>query len=208
MLSGGERARVALCKLLLEPVNLLIMDEPTNHLDMVSKDILKKALKNYDGTLIIVSHDRDFLEGLTEKVYEFKEQNIKEHIGDIQEFLNAKKVADFKQFELENKQKNTPKKTTESTSKNNYQERKQVDKDIKKTSNKVGNLERSVDALEKELKQLDNELSQADRYKELSSQAGFFESYQEKQKKLAQFMSEWEEKLQLLEELKLKRESL
>jgi ATP-binding cassette, subfamily F, member 3 len=208
VLSGGERARVALCKLLLEPVNLLIMDEPTNHLDMVSKDILKKALKNYDGTLIIVSHDRDFLEGLTEKVYEFKEQNIKEHIGDIQEFLNAKKVADFKQFELENKQKNTPKKTTESTSKNNYQERKQVDKDIKKTSNKVGNLERSVDALEKELKQLDNELSQADRYKELSSQAGFFESYQEKQKKLAQFMSEWEEKLQLLEELKLKRESL
>ena len=80
-MSGGERARVALCKLLLEPVNLLIMDEPTNHLDMVSKDILKNALNNYDGTLIIVSHDRDFLQGLSEKVYEFKDQGIKEYLG-------------------------------------------------------------------------------------------------------------------------------
>ena len=81
------------------------MDEPTNHLDMVSKDILKNALNNYDGTLIIVSHDRDFLQGLSEKVYEFKDKGIKEYLGDINEFLNAKKVMDFKQFELENKQK-------------------------------------------------------------------------------------------------------
>lgn len=208
VLSGGERARVALCKLLLEPVNLLIMDEPTNHLDMISKDILKKALNKYDGTLIIVSHDRDFLQGLTQKVYEFKDQNIKEHLGDIHDFLNAKKVADFKQFELENKQKATTKKTQDSDNKSNYLERKQADKDIKKTSNKVKSLERSVEALENELKELDTELAQPERYKELSSQAGFFESYQEKQKQLALYMSEWEQNLELLEELKLKRDTL
>ena len=208
VLSGGERARVALCKLLLEPVNLLIMDEPTNHLDMVSKDILKNALNNYDGTLIIVSHDRDFLQGLSEKVYEFKDQGIKEYLGDINEFLNTKKVMDFKQFELENKQKASSPKSKDSENKISYQERKQLDKDIKKTSNKVGNLERSVEALEKELKALDAELSQPDRYKELSSQAGFFESYQEKQQQLAQYMSDWEQNLERLEELKRKRDTL
>ena len=208
VLSGGERARVALCKLLLEPVNLLIMDEPTNHLDMVSKDILKNALNNYDGTLIIVSHDRDFLQGLSEKVYEFKDQGIKEYLGDINEFLNAKKVMDFKQFELENKQKASSPKSKDSENKISYQERKQLDKDIKKTSNKVGNLERSVESLEKELKALDTELSQPDRYKELSSQAGFFESYQEKQQQLAQYMSDWEQNLECLEELKRKRDTL
>ena len=208
VLSGGERARVALCKLLLEPVNLLIMDEPTNHLDMVSKDILKNALNNYDGTLIIVSHDRDFLQGLSEKVYEFKDHGIKEYLGDINEFLNAKKVMDFKQFELENKQKASSPKSKDSENKISYQERKQLDKDIKKTSNKVVNLERSVEALEKELKALDAELSQPDRYKELSSQAGFFESYQEKQQQLAQYMSDWEQNLERLEELKRKRGTL
>ena len=208
VLSGGERARVALCKLLLEPVNLLIMDEPTNHLDMVSKDILKNALNNYDGTLIIVSHDRDFLQGLSEKVYEFKDHGIKEYLGDINEFLNAKKVMDFKQFELENKQKASSPKFKDSENKISYQERKQLDKDIKKTSNKVVNLERSVEALEKELKALDAELSQPDRYKELSSQAGFFESYQEKQQQLAQYMSDWEQNLERLEELKRKRGTL
>lgn len=208
VLSGGERARVALCKLLLEPVNLLIMDEPTNHLDMVSKDILKNALNKYDGTLIIVSHDRDFLQGLSEKVYEFKDQGIKEYLGDINEFLNAKKVVDFKQFEIENKQKASSAKSKDSENKISYQERKQLDKDIKKASNKVGDLERSVEALEKELKALDAELSQPDRYKELSSQADFFESYQEKQQQLAQYISHWEKNIESLEELKRIREIL
>tara|TARA_B100000963_G_scaffold123767_1_gene107931 strand:+ start:2247 stop:4202 length:1956 start_codon:yes stop_codon:yes gene_type:complete len=208
VLSGGERARVALCKLLLEPVNLLIMDEPTNHLDMVSKDILKNALNNYDGTLIIVSHDRDFLQGLSEKVYEFKDQGIKEYLGDINEFLNAKKVLDFKQFELENKQKATSPKSKDSLNKISYQERKELDKGIKKTSNKVGDLERSVEALETELKSLDAKLSYPDQYKELSSQTGFFESYQEKQQQLAQYISDWEQSLERLEELKRKRDNL
>ncbi len=103
VLSGGERARVALCKLLLDPINLLIMDEPTNHLDMASKDILKRALTSYDGSLILVSHDRDFLQGLTEKVYEFKNRNIKEYIGDIKVFLQERDLSGFK--ELERKEK-------------------------------------------------------------------------------------------------------
>ena len=208
VLSGGERARVALCKLLLEPVNLLIMDEPTNHLDMVSKDILKRALRNYDGTLIIVSHDRDFLEDLTEKVYEFKDKNIKEYLGDINDFLKEKKVQDFPQFELENKQKSKVKKADDSANKQTFNERKQLDKDIRKLSNKVGQFERAVERLEKELKELDDELANPERYKELSSQKGFFESYQDKQNELNENMSSWEESLERLEELKHKRSKL
>ncbi|MDG1190402.1 MAG: ABC-F family ATP-binding cassette domain-containing protein [Flavobacteriales bacterium] len=208
VLSGGERARVALCKLLLEPVNLLIMDEPTNHLDMVSKDILKRALRNYDGTLIIVSHDRDFLEDLTEKVYEFKDKNIKEYLGDINDFLKEKKVQDFTQFELENKQKSKVKKADDSANKQTFNERKQLDKDIRKLSNKVGQFERAVERLEKELKELDEELANPERYKELSSQKGFFESYQDKQNELNENMSSWEESLERLEELKHKRSKL
>ena len=208
VLSGGERARVALCKLLLEPVNLLIMDEPTNHLDMVSKDILKRALRNYDGTLIIVSHDRDFLEDLTEKVYEFKDKNIKEYLGDINDFLKEKKVQDFTQFELENKQKSKVKKSDDSANKQSFNERKQLDKDIRKLSNKVGQFERAVERLEKELKELDEELANPERYKELSSQKGFFESYQDKQNELNENMSSWEESLERLEELKHKRSKL
>ena len=208
VLSGGERARVALCKLLLEPVNLLIMDEPTNHLDMVSKDILKRALRNYDGTLIIVSHDRDFLEDLTEKVYEFKDKNIKEYLGDINDFLKEKKVQDFTQFEIENKQKSKVKKADDSANKQTFNERKQLDKDIRKLSNKVGQFERAVERLEKELKELDDELANPERYKELSSQKGFFESYQDKQNELNENMSSWEESLERLEELKHKRSKL
>ena len=101
VLSGGERAR-AFCKLLLEPVNLLVMDEPTNHLDITSKELLKRNFIEYDGSLIIVSHDREFLQGLTDKVYEFKERNIKEYLGDINLFLKEKDLKDFKQLEFLN----------------------------------------------------------------------------------------------------------
>lgn len=206
VLSGGERARVALCKLLLEPVNLLVMDEPTNHLDMISKEILKNALKKYDGTLIVVSHDRDFLQGLTQKVYEFKNQNIKEHIGDINDFLNAKKVLDFKQFELDNKQKSKSKISIESPNKLSYNQKKQLDKDIKKQSNKIKNLERSIENIEKELKELDLQLSDPQKYKELSAKPNFFEDYKKKQDKLNKTMEEWDHHTVLLDELNLKKE--
>jgi ATP-binding cassette subfamily F protein 3 len=100
VLSGGERTRLAMIKLLLEPVNLLILDEPTNHLDMRTKDILKSALMAYDGTLIVVSHDRDFLDGLVNKVFEFGQKKVREHIGDINSFLSRKKLDNLKEIEL------------------------------------------------------------------------------------------------------------
>jgi ATP-binding cassette subfamily F protein 3 len=99
VLSGGERTRLAMIKLLLEPVNLLILDEPTNHLDMKTKDILKSALMDYDGTMILVSHDRDFLSGLVGKVYEFGNKQVKEHLGDISSFLAKKKLENLKELE-------------------------------------------------------------------------------------------------------------
>jgi ATP-binding cassette subfamily F protein 3 len=99
ILSGGERTRLAMIKLLLEPVNLLILDEPTNHLDMRTKDILKSALKDYDGTLIVVSHDRDFLDGLVTKLYEFGNKKVKEHLDDIYTFMKKKKIETLKELE-------------------------------------------------------------------------------------------------------------
>ena len=202
VLSGGERARVALCKLLLEPVNLLVMDEPTNHLDMNSKDILKSALKRFDGTLIIVSHDRDFLQGLTEKVYEFKNKNIKEYLGDVNAFLEAKMVDNFKDFELRKPAEKSATEKEVSSNKQSYEERKQLDKDIRKLSNKVTKLEREVDALDQELKQLDVELANPEKFQEMSKKEGFFEEYQQKQQKLSDFMNNWEK---YLEELEIKK---
>ena len=202
VLSGGERARVALCKLLLEPVNLLVMDEPTNHLDMNSKDILKSALKRFDGTLIIVSHDRDFLQGLTEKVYEFKNKNIKEYLGDVNAFLEAKMVDNFKDFELRKPAEKSATEKEVSSKKQSYEERKQLDKDIRKLSNKVTKLEREVDALDQELKQLDVELANPEKFQEMSKKEGFFEEYQQKQQKLSDFMNNWEK---YLEELEIKK---
>lgn len=205
VLSGGERARVALCKLLLEPVNLLIMDEPTNHLDMQSKDILKTALNNYDGTLIIVSHDRNFLQGLSQKVYEFKDKNIKEYLGDINDFLEQKELNDFKQFETQNARTKTVEKSTASENKMSYNAKKQLDRDIRKATNRIGKLEKQVDVLENELKQLDAQLAQPETFKELSSQNGFFESYQQQQSELNKRISEWEESIIILDELKAQK---
>ena len=202
VLSGGERARVALCKLLLEPVNLLVMDEPTNHLDMKSKDILKSALKRFDGTLIIVSHDRDFLQGLTEKVYEFKNKNIKEYLGDVNAFLEAKMVDNFKDFELRNPAEKSAIEKEVSSNKQSYEERKQLDKDIRKLSNTVAKLEREVEALEQELKQLDAELENPKKFQEMSKKKGFFDEYQQKQQKLSDFMENWENSIEELESKK------
>ena len=205
VLSGGERARVALCKLLLEPVNLLIMDEPTNHLDMKSKDILKLALERFDGTLIIVSHDRDFLQGLTEKVYEFKDKNIKEYLGDVNDFLEVKMLENFKDFELRNPAKKSINSKESSANKLSYEERKQLDKDIRKLSNQLAKIEREVDALEQELMQLDLELANPEKFKEMSKKEGFFEEYQQKQQKLSNFMQNWENFHKELESKKVAR---
>ncbi|RLC25877.1 MAG: ABC transporter ATP-binding protein [Deltaproteobacteria bacterium] len=161
ILSGGEKSRLSLAKLLLTPTNLLILDEPTNHLDMQSKDILKNALLQYDGTLIIVSHDRDFLQGLTNKVFEFRDQKIKEHLGDIYDFLEYRKLKSLQQLE---KAKKNFKDGTAPISENklNYEQRKQLDREIRKTSNLIKKSELRIEQLEKDIQEKDQILSNPD----------------------------------------------
>ena len=199
VLSGGERARVALCKLLLEPINLLIMDEPTNHLDMTSKDILKRALKSYDGTLILVSHDRDFLQGLTEKVYEFKNKNTKEYIGDINTFLAERDLLDFKQLEKTEKEESKKDKVKEQFS---YQQQKDAAREKRKLQNRISKLEKQIDKLEKELQKLDEQLSDAEQFQKLSRGKDFFEKYEQNQQKLKQLVCDWENAVKKLESQK------
>lgn len=195
VLSGGERARVALCKLLLNPINLLIMDEPTNHLDMISKDILKRALKSYDGTLILVSHDRDFLQGLTEKVYEFKNKNIKEYIGDINTFLADRDLIDFKQLEQTEK-KERKDKAKEQLS---YQQQKDLAREERRLKNRINKLEKQINMLEKELQRLDGQLADPEQFQKLSKQKGFFEKYEQNQQKLKKIVKDWEDTVEKLE---------
>jgi len=192
VLSGGERARVALCKLLLEPVNLLVMDEPTNHLDLTSKELLKRALLEYDGSLVVVSHDREFLQGLTEKVYEFKERNIKEYLGDINEFLKEKDLENFKQLETSQAKQKVKEKKEDSHHKISYQEKKDLDKEIKKLNNKIRKFEKEIDALEKEIKEIDSNLANPEKFKELSQNPDFFDNYEQKQLKLKETEQFWE----------------
>ena len=208
VLSGGERARVALCNLLLNPINLLVMDEPTNHLDMKSKDILKNALNNYDGTLIIVSHDRDFLQGLTNKVYEFKNKNIKEYFGDINTFLNEKNMEDFVSLESANEINKQNHNSNFSKNKLDFEKRKKLDKEIRKLSNKVKALEREISLLEKDLKFLDSKLADYDNFQKNSKNDDFFQKYSEKQKKMSVFLKKWEKSSNDLELLNLKRNEL
>ncbi len=185
VLSGGERNRLALCKMLLEPFNVLIMDEPTNHLDIKSKNVLKEALRNFEGTLILVSHDRDFLQGLTTTVYEFKDKKIKEYLGDIDFYLEQRKVNDLRDIEKKDKEiKETSE--TKQTAKQSYQDQKK----IKSLNNKLSNVESKINKLEKEIKEIDVEL--AVNYDQTIAQPDFFDRYQGKKDQLAALMEEWE----------------
>ncbi|MDA9120604.1 ABC-F family ATP-binding cassette domain-containing protein [Flavobacteriales bacterium] len=192
VLSGGERGRLALAKLLLEPVNLLILDEPTNHLDMHSKDVLKQALKNYDGAMIIVSHDRDFLSGLTAKVYEFKDKNVKEHIGDVYEFLDKVKANSIQEFSQKAKAVEI-KSSTKKESKEEQKARKDREKEIRIAKNKAEKLEKEISTIEKEVADLDELMLDAEAYKEALAERDVFKEYQEKQQLLDSKMAEWEE---------------
>lgn len=193
VLSGGERARVALCKLLLKPINLLIMDEPTNHLDMTSKNLLKKALQDYDGTLILVSHDRDFLSNLTDKVYEFCNKNIKEYIGDVDVFLSEKKLNNFKQLEKLNKT---------SIKAENKNSKKNIKKQINLFSKKIDNIERQIEKLENDQKNDDIFLSDPNEFKEISFNNDFFKKYDDRKIKIKNLLDEWNIKVDHLEKLK------
>ena len=192
ILSGGERARVALCKLLLEPVNLLVMDEPTNHLDITSKELLKRALLEYDGSLVVVSHDREFLQGLTEKVYEFKERNIKEYLGDINDFLKEKDLENFKELETSQAKQKQKESKGDSDHKISYKEKKDSEKREKKLNNKIRKFEKEIDSLEKEIKEIDSDLAIPERFKELSEDPDFFNNYEQKQLKLKEIEQFWE----------------
>ncbi|MDB0614621.1 ABC-F family ATP-binding cassette domain-containing protein [Tenacibaculum dicentrarchi] len=186
VLSGGERNRLALCKLLLSPFNVLVMDEPTNHLDIASKTVLKTALKNFDGTLIVVSHDRDFLQGLTSTVYGFKDKEIKEYLGDIDYFLEQHKMENLREAE-----KRTVVKTEKPTAKKEaYQLSREQEKELKKLKNKLSKTERDIADLEDEIAKIDLEL--ANNYDEVSARPNFFEKYKAKKVSLDTLMADWE----------------
>ncbi|GGG90407.1 glycosyl transferase family 2 [Polaribacter pacificus] len=184
VLSGGERNRLALCKLLLSPFNVLIMDEPTNHLDIASKNVLKQALLNFKGTLILVSHDRDFLQGLTNTVYGFKDKEIKEYLGDIDYFLEQHKMENLREAEkrtvVKVDKKETPKK----------QANKEEEKEIKKLRNQLSKVEASISKLESEIETQDLALAQD--YEGTASKPNFFEQYKAKKAKLETLMEDWE----------------
>jgi ATP-binding cassette subfamily F protein 3 len=200
VLSGGERARVALCKLLLEPYNLLVMDEPTNHLDITSKELLKKALMDYDGSLIVVSHDREFLQGLTQKVYEFKEKNIKEYYGDINTFLSEKDLDNFKQLEASQKDQKVSLKN-KNIEQESYLDKKNKKKNINKLKNRISKLEKEITELSNALKSKDIDLSDPIKFKELSSDKEFFVVYDKQQNRLKELEAEWTIKTDELEDL-------
>jgi ATP-binding cassette subfamily F protein 3 len=182
VLSGGERNRLALAKLMLQPFNVLIMDEPTNHLDIKSKMVLKDALKRFEGTLILVSHDRDFLQGLTSTIYEFKDEKIKKYLGDIDYYLEQRNVENLREVEKRTVVKKAPKeKKTQS-----YEEQKK----LKSLNNRLSNVESKINFLEKRIKEIDVEL--ATNYDEVVSKHGFFENYQKMKDDLQELMQKWE----------------
>jgi ATP-binding cassette subfamily F protein 3 len=199
VLSGGEKARLALCKLLLHPYNLLILDEPTNHLDMRSKEMLKRALQQFDGTLIVVSHDRDFLSGLTELVYEVTPNGLKQYIGDIQEFLKEKRALSIAAYEADVKKKVEIKEEA-SSNKRSYEERKEFERQKRKLTNAVGKHERSIELLESELAQLQEKIASLD-YSDQAAADKVLNLFQEKKKALDASMSAWEDSTLQLEEL-------
>lgn len=188
VLSGGERNRLALCKLLLQPINVLLMDEPTNHLDIKSKNVLKAALQKFEGTLLLVSHDRDFLQGMANIVYEFKDQKIKEYLGDINFFLNQRNAQNMREIEKKDgdqlKEKNT---STQTTTKNLLFEEQKAQKALQ---NKLSKIESQIQQLEKDIQHDDKEL--ASNYDKHIENASFFSAYEKKKKDLEKLLNDWE----------------
>lgn len=192
VLSGGEKARLSLAKMLLFPTNLLVLDEPTNHLDMLSKDILKSALLQFDGTLIVVSHDRDFLQGLTTKVYEFKKPHIKEYIGDIYDFLEEKRL---KELDDLNRKQKVQQQTTPAVSQNkiDYEAKKRDDREKKRVEKEIKKLEEQIDALEKELTDLDEVMANPAAHPDITVDDNFYWSYGKKKEDLQYLIDKWGE---------------
>ena len=198
VLSGGERSRLAMIRLLLEPVNLLILDEPTNHLDMRSKDVLKNALKEFDGTVIVVSHDRDFLDGLVEKVYEFGNKRVTEHLGGIYDFLEKKKLQSLQELERGTKEpKNPINEETPTQNKLSYEARKEQNKLIKKLERTIAESEKKIEQIENAIKEIEQKLATP----EGASDTSLYTQYANLKKELSEVMDQWTEQTLELEEL-------
>ncbi|WP_047448708.1 ABC-F family ATP-binding cassette domain-containing protein [Alistipes sp. ZOR0009] len=203
VLSGGERSRLAMARLMLEPHNLLILDEPTNHMDMRSKDILKQSLLDYDGTLLVVSHDREFLDGLVSKVYEFRDGVVKEHLGGIQEFLSKRKMERLQELE----RKATPLQSGKndggvSDGKQSYLEKKELDRQIRKAENLVASIEKQVEELEEAVARMDEMFSNPSDHNIDPSDPELFKKYNALKKSIEEKMYEWEIAHEELEGLK------
>jgi ATP-binding cassette subfamily F protein 3 len=193
VLSGGERGRLALCKLLLEPYNLLLMDEPTNHLDIRSKDILKRALIDFEGTVIMVSHDRDFMKGICNRLFEFRDGMVKEHLCDIEEFMQLRKVERLNELDLDKKvskeikeSKKTNVTLNEVVNSSNEAEQKQIKNQLKK-------IEDIITEIELKIKNSDDKLADEKQYNQLINDKVFFENYNQLKQQLEIEMQKWEE---------------
>ncbi len=186
VLSGGERNRLALAKMLLQPLNVLVMDEPTNHLDIQSKQVLKEALIQFEGTLIVISHDRDFLQGLTQRVLEFKDHQIKEYLGDIDDYLAERKVENLREVEKKTQPEKKSAQAVVSKEKLSYAEQKQ----LKSLQNRLSNIESKINQLEREIKE--DDVALATDYDQTVADTQFFDRYEKKKKRLQALMNDWE----------------
>jgi ATP-binding cassette subfamily F protein 3 len=200
VLSGGEKSRLSLAKLLLTPSNFLLFDEPTNHLDMRSKDILKNALLQFTGTLVIVSHDRDFLAGLTSKVYEFRNKGIKEYRGDIFEYLEKRKLEDLKELEIKERSINTDEKSVSDT-KIKWEQKKAIEREKRKLEKKITDLEKDMGKLEIELESVNAKLADPSKYEDEIRSGSLYKEHDELTRKIEDVYSEWEKKQVQLEKM-------
>jgi len=194
VLSGGEKGRLALCKMILEPRNFLVLDEPTNHLDIMSKEILKSALNQFEGTIIIVSHDRDFLHALTNKTYEFTKDGIKEHLGDINEFLEKKQLEDMRMLAKKDEvKKPEPTKATAKADAKTNEDKKDKEKETKKLKTDIEKCEKRIAELEGQIADLDQKLQDPKQFQELTQKPDFYKGYDDLKKQLDAEMTKWEQ---------------
>ena len=203
VLSGGERSRLAMIRLLLEPVNLLILDEPTNHLDMRSKDVLKSAIRDFDGTVIVVSHDREFLDGLVSKVYEFGGGKVREHLGGIYDFLQKKKIDNLNMLGAVAEKKDTPAAQpsagdTGISGKLSYEMQKEQARKLKKAEKDVESCEKEIETLEGKIAEVEEKMSHPDN----ASDVSLFQEHGELKKQLDKLVEKWESLSALAEDLK------
>ncbi len=190
VLSGGEKARLALAKLLLSPFNLLILDEPTNHLDMPSKDVLKNALLQYEGSLILVSHDRDFLQGLSTKTYEFKDKQIRGYVGDVYDFLEARKIETLNELQKRQQVVSGEAKAV-SSNKESYEQRKAQEAADRKKKNRLRKIEDEMESLQQQVAEIEEKLAQPDRYAAEIASGELYQAYEAAKKALEEKEMEW-----------------